>query len=96
MNEKLVVMTIFEGLKYRTNDIQLQAYFQKLADVFNNGMLSEQNGNWGVPQDSGELKILSISNITARRLVSNIEQIFDMVFRYHNNEGLEINCFILS
>ena len=39
----------------------------------NNGMLSEQNGNWRVPQDSGELDVLSFSNVTARRLVSNID-----------------------
>ena len=91
VNEKLVVMTLLEGLKHRSNGVQSQEYFQEVADVFNNGMLSEQNGNWSVPQDSGELKVLSFSNVTARRLVSNIDQIFDAVFRFHNDAGVEDN-----
>ena len=49
VNEKLVVMTLLEGLKHRTNGAMSKAYFQEIADVFNNGMLSEQNGNWKVP-----------------------------------------------
>ena len=62
-------------------------YFEEVAHVFNNGMLSEQNFNWKLPQDSGELNVLSFSNINARRLVSNIDQVFEVVFRHHNNDG---------
>ena len=93
VNEKLVVMTLLEGLKHRSNGVQSQEYFQEVADVFNNGMLSEQNGNWSVPQDSGELKVLSFSNVTARRLVSNIDQIFDAVFRFHNDDSVRRQLF---
>ena len=93
VNEKLVVMTLLEGLKHRSNGVQSQEYFQEVADVFNNGMLSEQNGNWSVPQDSGELKVLSFSNVTARRLVSNIDQIFDAFFRFHNDDGVRRQLF---
>ena len=93
VNEKLVVMTLLEGLKHRTNGVQSQEYFQDVADIFNNGMLSEQNGNWRVPQDSGELKVLSFSNVTARRLVSNIDQIFDLVFKFHNDDGVRKQLF---
>ena len=56
-------------------------------------MLSEQNGNWKVPQESNELKVLSLSNVTARRLVSNISQIFDAVFRFHNDNGARKQLF---
>ena len=87
VNEKLVVMTLLEGLKHRTNGAQSKEYFEEVAHVFNNGMLSEKNGNWKVPQDRGELKVLSFSNVTARRLVSNIHQVFDVVFRHHNDDG---------
>ena len=87
------MMTLLEGLKHRSNGVQSQEYFQEVADVFNNGMLSEQNGNWSVPQDSGELKVLSFSNVTARRLVSNIDQIFDVVFRLHNDDGARRQLF---
>ena len=93
VNEKLVVMTLLEGLKHRTNGAMSKAYFQEIADVFNNGMLSEQNGNWKVPQESNELKVLSFSNVTARRLVSNISQIFDVVFRFHNDNGVRRQSF---
>jgi hypothetical protein len=93
INEKLVVMTLLEGLKHRTNGVQSKAYFQDVADIFNNGMLSEQNGNWSVPQDSGELKVLSFSNVTVRRLISNIDQIFALVFKFHNNEGVRKHLF---
>ena len=80
-------MTLLEGLKHRTNGAQSKEYFEEVANVFNNGMLSEKNGNWKVPQDRGELKVLSFSNVTARRLVSNIHQVFDVVFRHHNDDG---------
>ena len=93
VNEKLVVMTLLEGLKHRTNGAMSQAYFQEIANVFNNGMLSEQNGNWQVPQESNELKVLSFSNVTARRLVSNISQIFEVVFRFHNDNGARKQLF---
>ena len=56
-------------------------------------MLSEQNGNWRVPQNSGESKVLSFSNVTARRLVSNIDQIFDLVFKFHNDYGVRKQLF---
>ena len=60
----------------------------KIAHKFNNGVLFEQNGNWNVPQDSGELKVLSVSKITAKRLVSNIYQRFDTVSIFHNDGGV--------
>ena len=56
-------------------------------------MLSEQNGNWKVPQESNELKVLSFSNVTARRLISNISQIFDVVFKFHNDNGARKQLF---
>ena len=56
-------------------------------------MLSEQNGNWRVPQDSGELKVLSFSTIIARRLVFNIDQIFDLLFKFHNDDGVRKQLF---
>ena len=93
VNEKLVVMVLLERLKHRTNGVQANEYFVEIAQKFNNGMLSEQNGNWQVPQDSGELKVLSFSNTTARRLVSNIDQIFDTVFRFHNDDGVRKESF---
>ena len=46
-----------------------------------------------MPQDSGELKVLSFSNVTARRLVSNIDQIFDLVFKFHNDDGVRKQLF---
>ena len=61
VNKKLVVMSLLEGLKHRANGAQSKEYFEEVAHVFNNGMLSEQNGNWKVPEDSGELKVLSFS-----------------------------------
>ena len=56
-------------------------------------MLSEKNRNWTVPQDSGDLKVLSFSNITARRLVSNIDQSFDLVFKFHNDDSVRKQLF---
>ena len=93
VNEKLVGMTLLEGLKHRTNGAQSKEYFEEVAHIFNNGMLSEKNGNWKVPQDSGELKVLSFSNVTARRLVSNIHQVFEVVFRHHNDDGARQKLF---
>ena len=46
-----------------------------------------------MPQDSGELKVLSFSNVTARRLVSNIDQIFDLVFKFHNDDSVRKQLF---
>ena len=50
-------------------------------------MLSEKNGSWKVPQGSVELKVLSSLNVTVRILVSNIDRVFEVVFRYHNDDG---------
>ena len=88
MNENLVIISLLEGLERRTNGAQSQAYFREVVDLFNNSMLFEQNSNWRAPQDSGELKVFSFSNVIARRPVSNIDQTFDVVFRYHNDEGV--------
>lgn len=51
------------------------------------------NGNWSVPQDSVELNILSFSNVTARTLVSAVDQIFDVDFRYHNDDSVRKQLF---
>ena len=93
VNEKLVVMTLLEGLKHMTKGAQSKEYFEEVAHTFNNSMLSKENGTWKIPQDSGELKVLSFSNTTARRLVSNIDQIFEVVFRFHNDEGVRKELF---
>ena len=45
VNEKLVVMPLLEGLKHRSNDAQSKEYFEEVAHVFNNDMLSKENGN---------------------------------------------------
>ena len=37
--------------------------------------------------------MLSFSNVTARRLVSNIDQIFDLVFKYHNDDVVRTQLF---
>ena len=58
MNENLVVTTLLEEPKHRTNGVQSQTYFQEVADIFNNGMLSGKNGNWSAPQASGKLNLL--------------------------------------
>ena len=79
-------MTLLEDFNHRTNSSQSKKYFEEVAPVLNNGTLSEYNGNRKVPQDSVELKVLSFSNVISRRLVSNIYQVFEMVFRYYNDD----------
>ena len=56
-------------------------------------MLSEQNGNWKKPQESGDIKVVSFLNTMVRGYVSNFDQIVGVDFRFHNGDELENNCF---
>lgn len=38
VNEKLVIIALFERLKNRTNGVNLQAYFKDVTGIYNNGM----------------------------------------------------------
>ena len=83
INEKLIVMIILEGLRRRTNGVMEKEYLFKVQDIFNSGMLAKENGSYVIPTERGELKKMSFSNVTARKLVNNIEQVFDEVFKFH-------------
>ena len=37
--------------------------------------------------------MLSFSNVTAMRIASDIDQVFDVVFRYHNDDGARQKLF---
>lgn len=89
INEKIIVMTILEGLRHRTNGVMAKEYLLKVQDIFNSGMLAKENGNYVIPTERGELKKLSFSNVTARKLVNNIELVFDEVFKLHTVDDLE-------
>ena len=89
INEKLIVMIILEGLRYRTNGIMMKEYLIKVQDIFNSGMLAKKNGSYVIPTKRGELKKMSFSNITARKLVNNIKQVFDEVFKFHTVDDLQ-------
>lgn len=75
-------MVLLEEIKHIINGTQVKKHFEEVAHVFNNVMISEQNGNYKVPQDSGELKVISFSNVTAKKRVGNIYQVFGVLFRY--------------
>ena len=54
----------------------------------NNGILTEEIGNWVLPTEGDELKKISLSNVTARKFVNAIAQLFDIVFRFNEDNGL--------
>ena len=87
ISEKVSVMVILEGLRHRQSGVNTVCYFSQLNNLLNNGILSEKNGNFKFPTVKDELKQLSLSNTTARKLISNIDKLFDTVFLYHNDSG---------
>ena len=68
-------------------------YFGEVEGKLNNGILSEENGNWVLPTEGDELKKISLSNVTARKFVNAIDQLFDIVFKFHEDDGLRRGVF---
>ena len=88
-NEKLIVTIILEGLRHCTNGVMAKEYLLKVQEIFSSGMLAKENGSYVIPTERGELKKMSFSNVTAQKLVSNIKQVFDEVFKFHTVDDLK-------
>ena len=56
ISEKIAVMVILEGLRHRQSGSGTTLYFSELNKLLNNGILSEQNGNFVIPTAKDELK----------------------------------------
>ena len=93
VSEKLVVMVMLEGLRHRKTGVASKEYFGEVEGKLNNGILSEENGNWVLPTEGDELKKISLSNVTARKFVNAIDQLFDIVFKFHEDDGLRRGVF---
>ena len=88
-NAKLIVMIILEGIKHRTNGVIAKEYIINVQDIFDSRMLAKENGSYVIPTERCELKKMSFSNITARKLVNNIKKVFDEVFKFHTVDDLQ-------
>ena len=89
INRKLIVIIILEGLRHRTNSVMAKEFLLMVQDIFNSGMLAKDNNSYVIPTERGELKKMSFSNVTTRKLVNNIEHVFDEVFKFHMADDLQ-------
>ena len=64
-----------------------KAYFNEFETRINNGILSENNSNWVIPTELDELKKMSLSNVTARKFIRKIDELFGLVFDHHSDGG---------
>ena len=48
-------MVMLEGLQHRKTGVASKEYFEELEDKLDNGILSEENGNWVLPTEGDEL-----------------------------------------
>lgn len=87
VNEKVIMMVILEGMKHRSGTKELDDYFVKLQQLLNNGVMHEKDRQWRLPMEQGKLQPVSFSNSTARKIVGNIEQLFDLVFEKHSSDS---------
>ena len=61
-------MTLLEGSCERSNGMHTTEYFTEIQHALNNGILPEENGNWVLPMQGNELRKISLSNLTARKI----------------------------
>ena len=64
-----------------------QNMFTEIQHTLNTVILSEENGNWVLPTQGDELRKISLSNLTARKFVTNIGKLFNTIFKHHNDDG---------
>lgn len=83
VNEKIIMMLILEGMRKRSQPVVLEDYFKRLVELFNNGVMHDKDGQWKLPMKDGKLEPVSLSNTKARKIVQNIELLFDLVFQRH-------------
>ena len=86
INEKIIMMLILEGHRKRSEPSALEDYYKRLVDLFNNGVMHDKDGQWKLPMKDGKLEPVSLGNRSARKIVKNIDQLFDLVFERHPPE----------
>ena len=64
-----------------------QNMFTEIQHTLNTVILSEENGNWVLPTQGDELRNISLSNLTSSKFVTNISNLFDTIFKYHDDDG---------
>ena len=79
-------MLILEGRKKRSEPAALKDYFESLVELFNNSAMHDKYGQWKLPMKHGKLEAVSLPNRSARKIVRNIELLFDLVFERHPPE----------
>ena len=47
--------------------------------------MEEKNSNWAIPTESYELKNISLPNVTGRKFIRKIVELFDLVFEHHSD-----------
>ena len=77
------MMVILEGMRKRSSPAALSEYFDSLVHLFNNGVMHDKDGQWKLPMENDKLNPISLSNVKARKVVKNIELLFDLVFENH-------------
>ena len=49
--------------------------------------MAEKNGDWVISTEGDELKKISLSNVTERKFINKIDELFDLVFEHHSDGG---------
>ena len=95
VSEKLITMCLAEGLKHRTAGVNTKSYFTEIDSMVNNGILSEENGNWKLPINGDTLSPVNFCNTSARTFGTKVGMLFDIIFHHHSDNNLRINCFYI-
>ena len=83
INKKIITIIIVEGIRKRSSFRVLDKYVKQIEYLFNNGVMCEKNSEWQLNHDSYEIAPIFSSNSTSRKVIKNIKNLFDTVFKMY-------------
>ena len=87
----MVVVILLESVRHCPTGVGDKVYFKELEIRLNNVILVEKNGYWVIATEDDELKNISLSNVTVRKSMNNIDEQFDLVIEHHSDGGARRN-----
>ena len=76
-----------EGIRKRSSCRVLDKYVKQIEYLFNNGVMCENNGEWQLNYDNYEIAPISSFNSTSSKVIKNIKNLFDTVFKMYDENS---------
>ena len=66
------MMSMLEGIGKRSQPSALEDCFKRLVELFDNGVIHDEDGQWKLPMKDGKIDPISLSNTSARRIIETL------------------------